>query len=1260
MKTKWRRLFTPALTAVLCLFIFLLSVHVASGEADSGKAERELTLMIYMCGSNLESQYGSASADFREMLEAGLDPNVSALVMMGGTSAWQMALDENSTTIMEIGTRGTRKIREAEKANMGDPATLAGFLQYAREQRPAKQYALILWDHGGGPLDGLCWDEQYGTDHLTMAELTEALQKAGFEQEKLGWIGFDACLMSSAEVASALVPYADYMISSQAEEPASGWNYSFLRGLGTDRNPEETGNRIIDAYFSAEENTGRDLTLACIRLSAIGELAVRMDEFFSELTGMLTRDSFPDISRMRLTATGFGRAGETLPGENGYDLVDLLSLTRSYASRSPERARRVEEALEQAVVRQRSNVEGSCGLSVYHPWRNREKYRSDWQAAYTGLAFCTGYTRYVNTYGGIMLGDHLVLWDRMDRISAFREDDSAYTRITAELSAEQIANTASARLVILARNLYDTADESYYLVYRSPAVQTEEDRLSASYDGRHLRAVNASGYTELTGALSYQVTEEGIYQIRLYPFDKDGNRSEQPILAEYILDDSEQFRLKDYLVLDPLTGAWSSRAEVDLSGYAGVTFLNEYRVPTVNGRNELLSFDQWQTDEHADTHRKARYDKDRTDFIITAGTDLLRAEALYAAFEIIDTQGYRVMTSLVPLDGGGVTEVPVSVPEKGSLPRLEGQDLDISCSVFLQPSPNLESARIILNLSLRNPLDRDLTFLLTDVRLNGKETDAGALNAQGTGGTDQNGRKALAPGETSAASLVFRYGEIFPLTPDVSLTEIDFSLFLGTVENGTSELKGVVPFRMTTDIPLTSFYPETDVLPPESLIAYGQETGALGPETEMRLFHTRDCGIFLRGFYVTDGNIILRLRYENTGTVSRHLFLGNAKLDGRPAEIGQTTDPGAAARNRRAATYRLSLPAWDAPLGVYRILAPGESIEEYVSVKPGDPGMTAARRLTFQAYWYDTDKPGDAVLFSEAEILSVEAAPLEEGIMGIAPAADYTVTEGQMLPAGEHTALSEDLVPDAGESADYPLHVSDPDGDPITGGFYALFRRVSSDAELAEMNILNPILEATGEPLISFAGGREWLIYEALGTLTPEEDGSASARFRGLLPSARTGDESFRMTPVYIHEDSAGRLLYDQIGNHFGFNSVTFPGAVLETAVGYLSLAQDTETGRVSLADRKQIDGSYPMLGEMTTQAVFLIPADATGEEMLAFLNGDLFDAPYRLRQYQRMKTSRISFSLDAVPDPERYEAAYLYATEGGYVCCTRPEPLVK
>ena len=55
------------------LLSWMLALALAllpSGGAAEEKPRR-LTLMIYMCGSNLESTYGSATSDILEMLEAG-------------------------------------------------------------------------------------------------------------------------------------------------------------------------------------------------------------------------------------------------------------------------------------------------------------------------------------------------------------------------------------------------------------------------------------------------------------------------------------------------------------------------------------------------------------------------------------------------------------------------------------------------------------------------------------------------------------------------------------------------------------------------------------------------------------------------------------------------------------------------------------------------------------------------------------------------------------------------------------------------------------------------------------------------------------------------------------------------------------------------------------------------------------------------------------------------------------------------------------
>ena len=247
------------------MLMILLTVLAALLEGGAARAEgRKLTLMVYMCGSNLESSYGSASADIREMMDAGVSfRDVSVLVMTGGSHSRDSAgfFSEEATDIYEIGPGRVRRVQRWERPlNMGDRETLEKMIRFGMDSYPAEKYALILWDHGGGPLEGVCWDETHEMDHLSLGEIAGALENT-LAGQRLSWIGFDACLMGSLEVASRLAPWAEYMIASQETEPAFGWNYSFLSGLHLDADGAETGRRIVDAYFEGREDSREILTL---------------------------------------------------------------------------------------------------------------------------------------------------------------------------------------------------------------------------------------------------------------------------------------------------------------------------------------------------------------------------------------------------------------------------------------------------------------------------------------------------------------------------------------------------------------------------------------------------------------------------------------------------------------------------------------------------------------------------------------------------------------------------------------------------------------------------------------------------------------------------------------------------------------------------------------------------------------------------------------------------------------------------------------
>ena len=1244
--------------AVFPLFIYLLVLVFFPAFSVSDAMPRKLTLMVYMCGSNLESQYGSASADYLEMTSVPLDPDVTVLVMMGGTSGWHLELGADSFAVMEISHRGARKVRSLEKMNMGDGETLASFLRFGMDYAPAEEYALILWDHGGGPLDGLCWDEQYAADHLSLPELAGALNTCGLKDRRLGWIGFDACLMSSMEVAFAMSPFADYIVSSQAEEPASGWNYAFLQGLGQDASPEETGRRIVDAYFEVQPDAARDLTLACLDLSAVNALSDRINIFFADLSGSLTVDTFADISRLRLHATGFGKSFEIGPGQSGYDLVDLVSLVECYASRSPEKADRVISAVHQAVVYQKSNLAQSCGISVYHPWRNRDKFRSAWHQAYPALGFCEEYTRYVAYYGSIMSGESLVRWDGLDRISAWLDAESQTSRITAELSPEQAENLAGARLVILARNLYDAADESFSLVYRSPEAVLEGTWLLSAYDERHLRAMDISGFTSLTGALSYRVTEDGTYLLPLWPYDAGGNRDDAPVWAEYTRD-GNQLRLKHYLVFDEMTQAWTSRTDMNLKQYAGVTFRNEYRIPTTNTRGEMLSFDQWEVDAHTDTHMKARYDVNHPDFKLVFGnSSLLRAESLYAAFEITDTQGYQYMTAMVSLEESQAKEYAFSLqtPEE---PVLLGEDpLQLDCRLIELPSADPSNSRILLNVSLRNTSSRNLVFKVSNVQLNGMDCSAFALSSQGTGSMFSSDWRSLAPGEIGSASLILQEQEIEPLVPDVVLQQIFFRLCMWEYADGGEIFEHEIPCTLETGIPLTAFYWETDILPPSWLVEEGRKAGALEKTAEKVLIDQDGLLIALRGVYLYERNMILHLHYENSSSKDFNFFLGRAQLDDQEASIGQTRDIRAVARNNRIMTYSLDLPLWKIPTGVYQILHQETFLDEYVVIKPSGDAQVDSHKLSFQVYCYDLNQPTVGTLFSDVVIASSEPLPLAEDTALFVPASDFSISPGKPLPAVTGISLLRKDIPYVPVFSPRVLSVKDPENEIISGGFYILFRKVSSDAELAAMNITNLISDDRGEMSLSFPDGQFWLLYEAIGDLAPGENGSASALFPDMLPVIRSSADTLCPGPFYVQINDRGQFQFDQIETHLIFGSASFPGAVLDTAIGSLSIELDPASGKASLLDYYQIDGANPALAQILTQQVFLVSSDMDAAGLLQFLTGDLAKDPHTLKQSQLLTENRLTLEMEPISDPKQYMVVFLYRTDAGDIRCTPPVPL--
>ena len=154
-----------------------------------------------------------------------------------GDGDWKTAKRFYVTQDSDLSAIGSEELADLGEVNMADPDTLTEFVIWSMENYPADKYVLILSDHGGGYTGG--WSDQSASgDSLTLIELDSALAQVqaetGLEQFEL--IGFEACLMSSLEVYTAIAPYARYSVAS--EEVSRAYNR-----LALCRFPDRPGQR---------------------------------------------------------------------------------------------------------------------------------------------------------------------------------------------------------------------------------------------------------------------------------------------------------------------------------------------------------------------------------------------------------------------------------------------------------------------------------------------------------------------------------------------------------------------------------------------------------------------------------------------------------------------------------------------------------------------------------------------------------------------------------------------------------------------------------------------------------------------------------------------------------------------------------------------------------------------------------------------------------------------------------------------------------
>ncbi|MDO4489458.1 MAG: clostripain-related cysteine peptidase [Lachnospiraceae bacterium] len=333
--------------------------------AIKGNNRDQVTVMIYMCGTDLESRSSMASNDIQEMTSASFGDNINIIIYTGGCKSWK--IQGISNKVNQIYRVRNGKLERLED-NMGDkamtdPATLTEFIRYCGKNFPANRNELIFWDHGGGSITGYGYDEKRpASGSMNLTGINKALKDAGM---KFDFIGFDACLMATTETALMLDPYADYMIASEETEPGIGWYYTpWLNALGknTSMDTVSIGKNIVDSFVEecGRKCRGQQTTLSVVDLAELSaSIPDKLKEFSNETIEKLQSNSYKEIAAARQGAREFSPSSRI-------DQVDLTDLARRI---NTESSRALAAAIQSAVKYNRtsSNISNAYGLSIYFP-----------------------------------------------------------------------------------------------------------------------------------------------------------------------------------------------------------------------------------------------------------------------------------------------------------------------------------------------------------------------------------------------------------------------------------------------------------------------------------------------------------------------------------------------------------------------------------------------------------------------------------------------------------------------------------------------------------------------------------------------------------------------------------------------------------------------------------------------------------------------------------------------------------------------------
>jgi hypothetical protein len=354
------------------------------------EGDNSWTIMVYIAADNNLEAMGLD--DINEMEAIDLPDNINVTFLLDRVDGYTSIEGNETGTYRGVVSNDddmyaiSSNMEDIGEQNTGDGDTLTEFINWSSQAATSDNYALVVWNHGGG-ISGVAWDETSGHDNLTLTEMTSAITDSNVDNFEV--LGFDACLQGVIDQSYAVKNVADVVVASEDLEPGDGWDYEgWFDLIANDSDgvvsTTEMSEYIVESYGDFYSNYSYT-TQSAVDTSKLDNLTDAFRDFNDSLILMSTAEASEFKTRVNNDVQTFGSYGEYMDIGDFASIIDSMDINDNQEASTgktvDDYAQALLTAVNEAVISNRANDDDATGISFYYPGYTDQNYLDNFELA---------------------------------------------------------------------------------------------------------------------------------------------------------------------------------------------------------------------------------------------------------------------------------------------------------------------------------------------------------------------------------------------------------------------------------------------------------------------------------------------------------------------------------------------------------------------------------------------------------------------------------------------------------------------------------------------------------------------------------------------------------------------------------------------------------------------------------------------------------------------------------------------------------------